>query len=108
MCVKSYKKQGIMCCITLPVYLLVTAAVVPVAVVTPAVAAAAVVADGVVGGEGELQAFEILLHVYGPQLFRLNSPHFPPHCDEHVLLAHACWHLPLTEGQQNIPKKNLK
>ena len=94
-----------MCCLMLSVYLLVTAAEVPAAVVTPEVVAAVVVADGVVG---ELQAFEISLHVYGPQLFRLNSPHFPPHCDEHVLLAHSTWHLPLTEGQQNIPKKNLK
>ena len=86
----------------------VAPAVVAADVVTPAVLAAAVVAAGVVVSEGELQALETLLHVYGPQLFRLNSPHLPPHCDEHALLAQATWHLLLTEGQQNIPKKNLK
>ena len=49
--------------------------VAPVAVVAAVVVGAAVVA----GGEGELQAFEMSRQVYGPQLLRLNKPHFPPH-----------------------------
>ena len=64
----------------LPDATVVAATVVAAAVVAPAVVAATDVAAAVVAEGAELHALERELHVYGPQLFRLNMPHFPPHC----------------------------